>query len=327
MATTVWSGRLSFGMVAIPVRLFKAARRERVRFRQVYRPPSEPEVEEEEAPSTAGRSRSEVEPEIDVRPAMRGGAAAAREPEPEREAQAEFVEPVRNSHVGESGRAPVDRSDILKAFEVEKDQYVVFEPRELAALKAETSTELEISEFVKLEEIDPVYFDTSYYVSPDKGGEKPYALLFRALTDSGYVALGSLAMHGREHATVIRPGKHGLLLHTLFRATEVRGMEEYRGDAEEVGSKELQLATMLVKALAGKFDPEKFRDTREEKLKELIASRGTTGVRERGEPRKPAAPVIDILEALKKSLEKARKPVIREAAPRRRKSGLKPAAG
>jgi DNA end-binding protein Ku len=230
---------------------------------------------------------------------------------------------VRNSPVSAGGQAPVDRSEILKGYEVAKDQYVVFEPRELAALKAQTSTELEITEFTKLEEIDPVYFDTSYYVAPDKGGEKPYALLFRALTETGYVALGSFAMHGREHATVIRPGKRGLLLHTLFRAAEVRASEEYPAILDEVAAKELELAKMLVKALAGKFDPEAFKDSREEKLRELIASRSRTAVKESSAPSKAAAPVVDILEALKKSLEKARKPVTRESAPAKRERRAK----
>ena len=91
--------------------------------------------------------------------------------------------------------------------------------------------ELGITEFVRLAEIDPVFFDVSYYVEPEAGAEKPYALLFTALVDSGYAALGSLAMHGREHVAVIRPGRRGLILHTIFYAKEVRPEGEYAADS------------------------------------------------------------------------------------------------
>ena len=139
------------------------------------------------------------------------------------------VERVRFTPVtGAAGAAaaPVERPQLLKGYEIDKDQYVVFEPKEVAALRPPTSTELTIGEFVKLDEIDPVYFDVSYYLAPDRGAEKPYAVLFSALNQSGYAAIGTLAMHGREHAAVIRPGKSGLILHTLFYAKEVRSTEE-----------------------------------------------------------------------------------------------------
>ena len=178
MASTTWRGRIAFGMVAIPVRLLKAARRERIRFHHVYRPEPEPEPELEAAPATEPR---------------RGGPRLVAPADPtlvEPEEESAPVERVRN--------APVAREQILKGFELEKDRYVVFEPSEIAALKPRTSSELAIEEFVRLAEIDPVFFDTSYYVEPDGGGEKPYAVLYTALSDSGYAAMGAFAMHGRE---------------------------------------------------------------------------------------------------------------------------------
>jgi DNA end-binding protein Ku len=171
---------------------------------------------------------------------------------------------------------------------------------------------VDISEFVRLQEIDPIYFETSYYAAPDNGGEKAYALLYRALAETGYAAIGSLAMHGREHATIIRPGKRGLIIQTLFYQNEVRAEEEYHTDAALVNPKELDLAKTLVRAMATPFDAAKLKDTFEERLKELIQARAEEAVSlyERGEGEGPKkAPVVDIMEALRKSLEMAKKPV------------------
>src|SRR5690349_1812821 len=200
MAASVWRGRIAFGMVSIPVRLFKAARRERIRFHHVYRP----SVSEQEA-------EPEPEPEPPP-PPVRGRvreipSAPVRIEEPEPEPDPEPVARVRQFAAGESRDERIQPAQILKGYEIEKDRYVVLDPQEVAALRPRTSTELGISEFVKLDEIDPIYFDVSYYVAPDRGGEKPYAILDQALRKTGYAAVGSLTMHGREHATVIRAGK------------------------------------------------------------------------------------------------------------------------
>jgi DNA end-binding protein Ku len=284
MASTVWRGRLVLGLVSVPVRLFKAARRERIRFHNVYRPvtPAEPVEPVEEEAETVETAEAPAPPPL------------AR---------------VRNMPVAENDEAPVEKSEVLKGYEIEKGRYVTFEPREIAAARPQTSTELTMTEFVRLDEIDPIYFETSYYAIPDKGGEKPYALLFKALGGSGYAALGSLAMHGREHATVIRPRRHGLIVHSLFYQNEVRAGEEYRTDVSLVSAKELELAQTFVTAFAAPFDPSKLKDALEEQLRKLIDARSDTAIDayEHGEVTS-RAPVIDIMEALRKSLEMARKP-------------------
>ena len=148
---------------------------------------------------------------------------------------------------------------------------------------------------MRLTEIDPVLFDTSYYVEPDRGGEKPYAVLYTALSDSGYAALGMFAMHGREHAAVVRPGSRGLILHTLFYANEVRAEGEYAVDASLAGAKERQLAVTLVEALAAPFELAKLKNGQEERLRALIESRAEKAVPALGaEPARVAAPPIDI---------------------------------
>lgn len=301
-------------MVSIPVRLYKAARRERIKFHRVYHRPGTPEpevaeTEETEAPVVISPTRAETpKPFNPVSPA----AAAAKQ------IPVESIARVRNAPVEEDRETQVEASEVLKGYEIEKDRYVTFRPEEVAAVRAKTSTELDIAEFVRLSEIDPIFFETSYYAAADRGGEKPYALLFWALSETGYAAIGSLAMHGREHATVIRPGRRGLILHTLFFNNEVRQEEEYASDGALVNPKELDLAKRFVQALAAPFEAAKLKDAFEERLRTLIEERAETAVALYGEgvetPKQ--TPVIDIMEALKKSLEMARRgPVSETNAP------------
>jgi DNA end-binding protein Ku len=275
-------------MVSIPVRLYKAARRERVRFRHVYAP--EPEQEAVEAEPEPRR-----EPE------------SAVEPPP-----FQTVAPVRETVVAaDDEQKSIPRQSILKGYETAKDEYVVFKPSEIAALRPRTSSELPIVEFVRLDEIDPIFFDTSYYLAPDGGGERPFSLLAAALARSGHAALGSLAMHGREHAVAIRAARDGLILHTLFYANEVRADEAWRADAP-VNEKELGLATTLVESMEAPFDASKLKDTFEERLRALIEARAPTPAANSAVAREAPPPAIDIMEALRKSIAAARKPVAPE---------------
>jgi len=291
-------------MVSIPVRLHKAARRERIRFRHVYRR-EEPAIEEPDEESPAA---------MPARANVREFPKPATMPQVvEHEAPAGLAR-VRNVPADEISEKPIEKSQVLKGYEISKDRFVTFEPQEVAALRPRTSTELDIAEFVKLEAIDPIFFETSYYAAPDRGGEKAYALLFQALRQTEYVAIGSLAMHGRQHATVIRAGSRGLILHTLFYENEVRADEEYRTDTSLVTAKELELAKTFVRALAAPFTPSKLKDDFEERLRALVEERAESAVEtyQRGGP--PAeAPVIDIMEALRKSIEMAKKPPQRES--------------
>jgi DNA end-binding protein Ku len=225
----------------------------------------------------------------------------------------ETVVRVRNEPISGLTEAPVQQTEIMKGFEVAKDQFVVLAPEEVAALRPRTSTELEITEFVKVEDIDPVYYETSYYVVPEVGGEKAYTLLFATLKETGHAGMGSLAMHGREHVALIRPGRDALVLHSMFYANEV-GQAPVRVPAEGANAKELQVAKMLVGALEAKFEPEKWKDFYEERLKTLIESRTPVATDSRKSESRPV-PAADIMDALRKSLEMARKPVGREQQP------------
>jgi len=202
---------------------------------------------------------------------------------------------------------PVPRTELVKGYEYEKDRYVVIDDEDIKKVAPKTAKVMEILEFVKAEQVDPVYLESSYYVAPDEGGEKPYALLFQALRESKYYAVAKVAMHSREHIIVLRPGAKGILSHTMFYQDEIRQVEEFRTDTTLVKEKELEMAKMLISSLEADFEPRKYRDEYRENLRIMIEAKiaGRSVVET---PAAHVAPVIDIMEALKKSLAEKRKP-------------------
>jgi DNA end-binding protein Ku len=320
MPATVWKGHLSFALVSIPVRIYRAARAEKISFRQLHR--TSPEEPQEPAPEP------DLSEAITIRPSPRGAVPAIHEVEQEITPAAPalpLVAPIRNTPTSAEDSQPIARSEIVKGYEYQPEQYVLVSDEELRRLTPRTSSDIRILEFVHLREIDPVYFETSYYVAPEAAGQKPYALLYAALQKTGFVALAQIAMHRREHVAVIRAGDRGILMHTMFYANEVRKDQEFKADATLVADKELDLAVKLVEALAAKFDPEKFKDTYREHVEALIAAKIQGREVASAQPQAAAtAPVVDIMEALKKSLAAARKPPARaeevtaESKPERR---------
>jgi DNA end-binding protein Ku len=202
---------------------------------------------------------------------------------------------------------PIPRSEIVKGFEYEKDRYVVIDDEEVKKVAPSTAKVMEILEFVKTEQVDPIYMETSYYMAPDEAGEKPYALLFDALKKTGYVGVAKIAMHNREHIVILRPGKNGVLMHTMYYTHEIRQVDEFRTDLSLVKEKELALATNLIEALAGEFEPEKYTDNYRENLLRMIEAK-KQGQEVVATPEPQQAKVVDIMEALKASLAMAKKP-------------------
>ena len=205
---------------------------------------------------------------------------------------------------------PVSRSELVKGFEYEKDRYVVVEERELDQIAPPSSRVMEVQEFVPGAEIDPVYLDASYYVIPDGAVEKPYTLLYEALRRSGYAALAQWTLHNREHLVLLRPGRFGLLVHTLFYADEVRALDEFRTETEWVTPQELEMAHRLVESLAVGFEPAKYQDNYHQNLRALIDAKVRGKELKVGAERPALHPVPDILEALKASLARAKKPTL-----------------
>src|SRR3954463_8132615 len=155
---------------------------------------------------------------------------------------------------------PVPRSELVKGYEYEKDHYVVIEDEDIKKVAPSTARVMEILEFVKADQVDPIYLESSYYVAPDEGGEKAYALLFTALKDSGYYALAKVAMHNREHIIVLRPGAKGILSHTMFYQDEIRQVDEFRAYASGEKEKDLPMAKFLFSSREADFEPQKYHD-------------------------------------------------------------------
>ncbi|HTP35286.1 MAG TPA: Ku protein [Candidatus Acidoferrales bacterium] len=202
---------------------------------------------------------------------------------------------------------PIARSETVKGYEYEKDHYVVVEDEEIRKVAPKTAKVMEILEFVKSDQVDPIYLESSYYVAPEEGGEKAYALLFTALKESGYFALAKVAMHNREHIIVMRPGDKGIVSHTMYFQDEIRQVDEFRTDTSLVKDKELAMAKMLISSLEAEFEPQKYHDSYRENLQKMIEAK-IEGKKVVETPAEHVAPVIDIMEALKKSLAEKRKP-------------------
>src|SRR5246127_2984941 len=134
----------------------------------------------------------------------------------------------------------VDRADIVKGYEFRKDEYIVIEPDEIKKIEPRTAKTMEILEFVKASEVDPVYFESSYYMIPDEAGRRPYALLVKALEETDYVAIAKLTMHNREYTVFLRPTNGGMMLHTMYYSEEVREVEGF-GDASKVELKDAEV--------------------------------------------------------------------------------------
>jgi DNA end-binding protein Ku len=196
----------------------------------------------------------------------------------------------------------IERSEVVKGYEYRKNEYVVVEPEEIKKIEPKTAKAMEILEFVKATEVDPVYFESSYYLMPEEAGRRPYALLTKALEESEYVAIAKLTMHNREYTVFLRPHEGGLMLHTMYYEEEVRKVEGFGASDVELKDSEVKVAHQLIEALATEWDPSKFHDDFQENLKKLIQTKLEGGEIAEVEKPKKLAPVVDLMAALKESL-------------------------
>jgi DNA end-binding protein Ku len=218
---------------------------------------------------------------------------------------------------------PVAREDMAKGYEFSKDQYVMFTPEELKALEEAGTHTADIAEFVPIESVDPVFFDKAYYLAPDKGGAKPYALLARALRESGRCAVGRWAARGKQYIVMIRPLDEGLVMQQLLYAAEVRSIKEIDIPKTEVKDAELKLAQQLIEQQASEaFDPAAYTDEVRGRIEAAIQKKVEGKEITLAQAPEPTGQVIDLMEALRASLEKkparkaapATKPATRKAA-------------
>jgi len=200
----------------------------------------------------------------------------------------------------------VERSGLVKGYEFAKDQYVRVTDEELKALEGEASKMIDILEFVPLAQVDPVYFEKAYYLGADKGGEKPYRLLADAMAQAEQVAVAKFVMRGKESLVLIRAGREGLLLHTMFFADEVRSFADVdKGQSANIREGELQLALQLIRGLASEqFKPEQYKDEYRARVTDML-ERKVEGREIVAAPAPAERPrVIDLMDALKASLAK-----------------------
>ena len=260
MASTVWKGYLTFGLISIPVRLFSAARTEHIALNQLHE-----------------KCKSRI----------------------------------RQPLFCPTCERMVERSEIVKGYEYEKDQYVLVEDEEVKKIAPPSASTMEILEFVNTADVDPLYLNASYYMLPEDAGRKAYQLLVATMEEAGRAAIAKLSMHQREYIVLIRPRNRGLTLHTLYFADEVRELPEY-GQLGEVKVKpeEVKLAKQLVESLAGGFEPQKYQDEYRQRLRAMLDAK-LQGQEVTASAPPQIAPVIDMMEALKKSL------AAREAAPQK----------
>lgn len=264
MASPVWKGFITFGLITIPVRLYAAARGERISFNQLHE--------------------------------------------------------VCGSRIKQQTYCPVcervvERSELVKGYELAKNRYIVVNDEEIKNVAPPSSDSMEILEFVKAESVDPIYYDASYFVIPEEPGKKAYSLLMETMRKSGFSAVAKIAMHQREHTVVVRPHADGLLLHTIFYPEEVREIPEFgKNNHVDVKPQELSLAQKLVEALAAEFEPSKYRDEYNKRLMEMIQAKQEGHAIGAIAPKK-LAPVIDLMQALQKSLGELpqRKPAAKSA--------------
>ena len=252
MASTVWKGYISFGLVSVPVRLYAAAREEHVSFNQIH--------------EVCG---SRIKQQIFC-------------PTCER---------------------VVERSELAKGYQVDRDAYVLVSNEELKTLQAESSEAMEITQFVSLSEVDPIYYESSYYSAPEDPGRRAYGLLLQAMEKLNVAAIAKVTLNQREQIVLMRPYHNGIVLHTLYFPSEVREIAEY-GKTENLTLQkpEMELAEQFIKQLAAGFDPEQYKDEYQQRVLALVETK-RAGQVVAGQTQKPRlAPVIDLMEALKKSI-------------------------
>jgi DNA end-binding protein Ku len=220
----------------------------------------------------------------------------------------------------------VDSSEIIKGYEVGKGQYIEIEPEELEAIAIESKRTIEIDEFVPKKEIDELYLNSPYYIVPDgEVGQQAFAVIREAIKREGMVALGKIVFTSREHVISLEPRGRGLLGTTLRYPYEVRKENEYFDDIpdEKIPKDMLDLASHIVETKAGHFEPQKFEDQYEDALKELIRKKQSGQPIERPERREPAK-VINLMDALRRSVEVSRESAKRQAPSAKPRSQSEP---
>ncbi len=229
---------------------------------------------------------------------------------------------VRQQYVSARDEQVVDRSELIKGYEFDKDRFVTFTPDELKALQESPSHTIDIVAFIPEKAVDPIYYDKAYYLAPDKRGAKPYSLLVKAMRESGRCALAKWAWKGKQYVVQVRPSEDGMVLQQLLYADEVRSLKDLDIEKAPVTDAELKLALQLIEQIStDHYDPKQFEDEEKKRIlaaiDEKIAGKRIV-VQEEAAPT-TGAQVIDLMDALRASLgakqSRARAPAAQDAEP------------
>jgi DNA end-binding protein Ku len=243
----------------------------------------------------------------------------------------EHEAPIQEKRVCSEGGEELEWKELARGYEVKKGEFVVLEPEEIDAAKPESSTTIDIGDFIEATEIDPVYFEKSYFLEPTEVGAKPFSLLKRALEETDRVALARVTIRTRERLATVRAYEDTLILETMFWPDEIRStgaLDLPEGKEATVRAKELEMARSLVESLADKFRPESYADAYRTALEELIEQKMRGEVRS-AKRRKAEPKVIDLMEALRASVDKAKSTSTKDSTrkkPAARKATRKKAA-
>jgi DNA end-binding protein Ku len=227
---------------------------------------------------------------------------------------------IKQKRVCEIDGAEVPFDEIVKGYEIEPGTYVTITPAELEGVAAERTRRIEIEEFVALDDIDPIHWESTYYLAPEKTAAKPYALLLAALQGTSRVGLGRVVLRSKEYLAAIRPAGEALMLSTMLFADEIvprAAVEEFAEAPAEVNQKELAIASQLVESLSAEWDPERYKDTYRERVMDLVQAKADGQEIVQTATAEPAARVDDLMAALEASL----------AAATQQATAKKPAAG
>ena len=314
MPQAVWTGDLSFGLVNIPVKLFTATSPKRVRFHQ-YEAGTGRRIRyrriADGPPPLERYASSDADDAVHLEPWDPGVEIPEDSNEPDDAARAADAESEDEASEGSRDAGEVHWEEIVKGYEIEPGRVVTVDADELESVAPERSRVLEAEQFVDLEGIDPIFFEKSYYVVPQRGAdtERPYWLLYRAMEAAGKVAIGRFVMRTKEYLVAVRAAEHVLVLGTLFYADEVRDPKEaWVSSIAEPTERELQLARQFIDALAGEWEPARHRDAHRERLLELLQSKaGEATSIPVAEEETPVTPATDLMEMLQASVDAARR--------------------
>jgi DNA end-binding protein Ku len=297
MARAVWTGSLSFGLVTIPVRLYPATEPKDVRFHLM------------DAYGRRVRYRRFVSEEEPQGPTWEMPEARETEPAPSEAAREQEAQRLASTgHDAGSNEEEIAFDDLMRGYETEDGRVVMLSRDEVESARPERSRTIDIEDFVALSDIDPVYFEKSYHLAPQAAGEKPYALLLRAMERAGRVGIGRFVLRTKPHLVAIRPTEGVLGLETLFFGDEVRDGREvvYGLDGIDLSTRELEMAEMLIETMKTEWNPAAYSDTYREELLQRISEKAPTEARQEAATRGSGGHVEELMQALKASVEAAK---------------------